>query len=579
MAGVNTTRTRGQWGVAGVNAGVGLLVLVLVAVLALVVKPPAPPGIAAFAPQASKTITKAPQSQSSNFGSGAGQCAAGQACSLLPTTTTTPPTTTRRGVPSALQCYKWPDGTVTQTFDPQSPPCIASWDEAKGNGGATSPGVTASEIRVALPDWGTAPGYPGVKPIVDFFNTHYQFYGRKITIQPFTSQQANAQATSNFNQPDLQRADATQITTMKVFATTDFVEPLHYSWSLPVFRQILTDHKIVSLHGGEEVPYGSERDLEAHAPYEWSYYTPIDSVMRNFGVLTCRQLVGKPANHSRDGDLRSATRKFAAVLPAEDELGGPMPGLDTLKQALAACGVPDLKVVYFSFRDRALAAHMAPAMRQLHNDGVTSIYWFPDGGGSGASHPWQVANLVGYHPEWLMIGWNNYQSAFELENVPTESGSAFGVGVWNKFQPLGLEFWERAFIAAGGDAAQVHTGAITSGRAFYQELLLLAAGIQMAGPNLTPETFARGLHTTTFPNPGAGGPPFYQGRVGFEGSDVTMVNDMQAFWLDTRLPGQAVPQQPNNNEYLAMCYVNLGKRYSLDTWPTADGFYQNGVCR
>src|SRR5436309_2012311 len=61
----------------------GLIATALVAVLAavaLVVRPPAPPGIAEFAPQATKPITKAPPGQAALHGSGAGTCAAGQSC-------------------------------------------------------------------------------------------------------------------------------------------------------------------------------------------------------------------------------------------------------------------------------------------------------------------------------------------------------------------------------------------------------------------------------------------------------------------------------------------------------------------
>src|SRR4051812_13036236 len=71
---------RGQWPVVAMNAIVAVTVLALVAVLALVVKPPAPPGIAAFAPQATKPITKAPLGQAAESGEGEGQCAAGQVC-------------------------------------------------------------------------------------------------------------------------------------------------------------------------------------------------------------------------------------------------------------------------------------------------------------------------------------------------------------------------------------------------------------------------------------------------------------------------------------------------------------------
>src|SRR5688572_21324032 len=181
------TSRRSQLPVVAVNAVIAVTVLALVAVLALVVKPPAPPGIAAFAPQASKPITKAPLGQSAQSGEGAGECAEGQVCtgpssspsasatSVLPSTGPSLPPMTR-GVPSALQCYTWPSGAVTQTFDPQSPPCIATWDDRKGNGGATSPGVTATEVRVAFPmhsnaSWST---WPRLQPIVDFFNTRFQ---------------------------------------------------------------------------------------------------------------------------------------------------------------------------------------------------------------------------------------------------------------------------------------------------------------------------------------------------------------------------------------------------------------------
>src|SRR5258708_17094819 len=52
----------------------------------------------------------------------------------------------------------------------------------------------------------------------------------------------------------------------------------------------------------------------------------------------------------------------------------------------------------------------------------------------------------------------------------------------------------------------------------YWVMLLMASGIQMAGPNLTPQSFEAGLQRAAFPNPDdpimagkggvAGGPPF-----------------------------------------------------------------------
>jgi hypothetical protein len=561
----------------GINAAVGLTLLLLVAVLALVVNPPAPPGIAAFAPQANKPITKAPLSQSAQFGEGDGSCAAGQVCGSAATTTSTTIKGKPRGVPSSLQCYEWPDGSVTQTFDPQSPPCVATWDDTKGNGGATSPGVTKSEIRVALPVADeTNTHWPGLQPIVDFFNTRFQFYGRKITIVPVLSQQSTSQSTGDYDNPEMQKADATQIVSQKVFAAHDFVDPIHYSWSLPVYRDTLTRAKVISIHGGETTPNGSAADLLAHLPYEWTYYAPMDVVMRNLATLTCRQLVGKPASHASEASLQTKTRKFAAIFPTDGQLGGPMPGLSVLQQTLANCGV-SFKVVRYDLSDRGSDASTAAALRELQADGVTSIFWFPFTGGGTARHPWFVANSIGYQPEWLLIGWNKYEADFEIQNPRPETAGAFGVGVWNKMAQLPLEFWYRAYVAAGG----TNGASLLDGRAFYQELMLLASGIQMAGPHLTPESFARGLQSTKFPNPGAGGPPFYQGAVGFGSGDTTMVNDMQAFWYDPNMVGQEVVSDATNglNTSRATCYVASGRRWFLDTWPAADGFFEKGVCR
>jgi hypothetical protein len=109
-------------------------------------------------------------------------------------------------------------------------------------------------------------------------------------------------------------------------------------------------------------------------------------------------------------------------------------------------------------------------------------------------------------------------------------------------------------------------------------MLLLAAGLQMAGPHLTPQSFAQGLRSTTFPNPGAGVAPFYQGTVGFVPGDAAMVRDFAGIWLDTRMPGPAVAGAKNLNESGAFCYVGLGYRRGSETWPTGDGFYA-GHCR
>jgi hypothetical protein len=150
--------------------------------------------------------------------------------------------------------------------------------------------------------------------------------------------------------------------------------------------------------------------------------------------------------------------------------------------------------------------------------------------------------------------------------------------MWSAFLPPADEFWVQSYVAGGGDPGNVQAGAFPDGRAFYNEMLMLASGIQMAGPNLTPETFAQGLRSTTFPNPGAGAAPFHQAAVGFGPEDPSMVSDFLEFWLDTRTSGTEVSHSPNVNTYRAMCNVLLGRRWTAETFPTSDAFYR-GACR
>jgi len=573
-------RRSGGWPVVAVHGVVAVTILALVAVLALVVKPPAPPGIAAFAPSAAKPILKAPLAQSAVFGEGQGQCAAGQVCAhTRPTptpvpTASLPPVEFRGALPPGLQCYTWPDGSVTQTFDPQSPPCISRWDDSNGNGGATSPGVTATEVHVAFP-LSTTPSWPALKPIVDFFNSRFQLYGRTIKIVPFASKTAaQAQTGKGHNDPALQRADAATITTMKVFATFDFIDPTAIGeWSLEVFRDTLTKHRVVSIAGGGLPPYGTASGMAAKAPYEWSYYPTIDALMGNVARMTCRQLAGRPAAHSQDPALASKQRTFALVLPSDSFLGGPLPGLPALLRTLDGCGARPAEIVRYSPGTPDQDAALAASMNRLHSSGVTSVIYFPFSGEASVHAPPSIAAQVRFTPEWAVIGWDSFLTANMLNAPPDQSRGTFGVGMWNRMLPNAQEFWNQAGQATGGPE-----NTQSNVRAFYNEMLLLASGIQMAGPRLTPESFAEGLRSTRFANPGAARAPYYQGTVGFGAGDVSMVDDFLAFWLDTRSTGADMQTAPNTNTHKGFCLVGLGRRETLETWPTTPGFYR-GPCR
>lgn len=582
-------KRRGSWTVTTLNGVVAFTVLILVAVLALVVKPPAPPGIAAFAPQANKPITEAPNSQSAQFGSGAGQCGAGQVCtrpSVTPKASpgavakaVVPPPALTGPLPPGLQCYQWPDGSITQTSDPQSPPCISRWDDSHGNGGATAQGVTGNLINVALPVTNSGSSWPALQPLVDYFNTRYQFYGRKIKVYPVHSQQSDQTTQGPWNDPTAQKADASAIAASKPFAAFDFLDPTSESGALPEYLNGLTKAHVISVSGGAVTPLETVAAMQKQAPYAWSYYPTTDELMRQVATVVCRQLVGKLAVHAPEADLQKKTRKFAFFLPTDTDLGGSMPGLNDALNILDGCGVHNPTVIRQTIGGAKNANEVANTrveMTNLKHAGVTSVIFLPFGGNGSPGSPLEVAQGAGYQPEWVLVANYFYNAAFMLNDPSNETAGAFGVGAWNKFTDLALEPWSQAAAAQGATST---LGTLVNARTFYQELGLLAAGIQMAGPHLTPQTFAAALHRTTFPNPGAGAQPFYQGTVGFPGTSPIMIDDYTEIWLDTNTSGQNVQSSPASNEKQAFCEVALGRRWNADSWPTTDGFYQPGVCR
>jgi hypothetical protein len=389
------TQSRGGRAVTVVNGLAAAGLVAVLAAVALVVSPPAPPGIAEFAPQAAKPVTKAPPGQDSRFGQGGSVACRSQPCArptAVPSLAITP-TPARSGIaaPPGLQCYEWGDGSVTQTFDPQSPPCVAAWPEAdRGNGGVTTPGVTATEIRVGIP-LGSPGKFPGqnfedYKPLERFFNDHYQFYGRHLRLVKI--------ATAGLG-PEAQRADAATAAELNLFAAMDHVRSINQSPSADVYLDTLAAQKILSVsYGATDI---TEEHLAQHAPYQWGYRPPLGTLQQAMGELACRQLKGKPADHSPT--YRGQQRDYVIVTAAQDDGARPI-DTSALRQALAACAIKPPVVTV----DGADTAGQTARFVQLRNDGRTTALVLGNASGandSDANIVNQAAN-AGWTPEWVI---------------------------------------------------------------------------------------------------------------------------------------------------------------------------------
>jgi hypothetical protein len=187
----------------------------------------------------------------------------------------------------------------------------------------------------------------------------------------------------------------------------------------------------------------------------------------------------------------------------------------------------------------------------------------------------RASSSQAYQPEWLLGSYLDNDLDNSMNGAPPDqAGHVFGLLSRNKLLPPQDTFW----YAAIKEVDPTHD--VSGGRYFalgarYSSLLLLASGIQAAGPNLTPQNFGKALSQLTFANPGAGGPPYYQGRVGFDGGRHTMLGDGAMFWYDQARQSNVDPTNTG-----AVCYVRHGQRYGLGQWQreASPPFFSGSAC-
>jgi hypothetical protein len=100
--------------------------------------------------------------------------------------------------------------------------------------------------------------------------------------------------------------------------------------------------------------------------------------------------------------------------------------------------------------------------------------------------------------------------------------------------------------------------------------MVLAAGIQMAGPDLTPQSFARGLQTTTYPN--ARVPGHVAGKVSISPGQHSYIADASVIWY---APSTSDPDYGSPGSW---CYVGAGRRFEIGHYPKELAIFPPNRC-
>jgi hypothetical protein len=568
---------------------VGLLtaavMLVVIVPLALRFSQAPAETIAEFAPQVSQEIKKAPNDQAAINGQGKGAGLAG----ATPTPTPSPtPAASGSGAgggpanvvssPSELQCVDGPGGP-RQIADTQSPPCIPYW--AGDNGGSNGAhGVDGSTIGVAF--WvETGSSQKALEnDLINFFNNHFQFYGRKLKLIEETPKGGCSTAPSG---NDGQRQEADRLYAAGAFITLD-----SYYNAGACFVDESARKGMVTI---DSYPYFTESQMAAYAPYMWSYYASADKEFSDTGAYICARMAGQPASHANGENIattppqpmNTSKRKFGAVVQYDATTPVSM-SLQPLRDALGRCGeqLADVDMEPLvnnngSYPDGTNPQKFQEVMAKFQSEGITSVIvvgqpfieqFFSAG-----------ADQQQYHPEWLFDStmWSNdWDPILRLfwPNADQRASQLFGLS-WGPRQvayassPAQWAVWDTdpSFTFPTSSTANA-TSMVRLSQA-YHELLVAAAGIQMAGPKLTAQTFSDGLMRTQFPNP----PSWQQeGTVGFPGVHYFTQDFVEWWW------GESTPSVYTDEGAFSICYEAHGARRTAQTIQRGPDDYFTSAC-
>jgi hypothetical protein len=284
-----------------------------------------------------------------------------------------------------------------------------------------------------------------------------------------------------------------------------------------------------------------------------------------------KRLNGKPAKWAglRDITPMNTEDRVFGLLWYNTPDGLYKVGADFFEKELARYNVK-LKVSLGYPSDLAAAQEQTRSLiSRLKSEGVTSVIFAGDPI-TPATFTTEAANQR-WQPEWIITGsaltdtslfartynQDQWSRAFGVSyltlRVPPEKGDAYKIHTWHAGYP-----------PKAGNTYPV----------LFAPFFIFGTGLTMAGPKLTPDSFAQGLFS--YPVTGQGSvtvPTMSYGRHGIWDKDpwklvdLTLYDDVTEIWWDGKAPGKDEVGHDGVGMYR---YVDNGKRYLPGTQPTSD---------
>ncbi len=298
------------------------------------------------------------------------------------------------------------------------------------------------------------------------------------------------------------------------------------------------------------VPFVSREWLSSRRPYAWSAFTDCSTVTEAVSSYYLAKLAKKPASLA-GGSLANQPRRLAIIAPENSWYQECVAAGIRLIQNGGAGGDIALNEAY-QLDINKMAPQAATLISKLKSNNITTVICGCD--------PIILTFLTGkareqsYAPEWV-------ESGVALTDVDivgqimdqSEWDGAFGVSFAGPTLARQASPGYRAFKAVRPAEEPVLAADL-----MYYQLQMLAIGIQMAGPNLTPETFEAGMFR-------------YPGRSGFLGTWKFGPGDYSTSQDAREVFYSASAVSPFNRERGAWIDPSGGKnRYPIGKFPSGE---------
>jgi len=480
----------------------------------------------------------------------------------------------RGKTPTTKLCVRDRYGTLRQTDDPLSPPCVA--DFRGDNFGSTYQGVTRNEVRILLylqgdftyvnlcstPNQVTPtgeyfdlaqPGQPNeicdltvLRAWQTYFNYRYQTYGRFVHFFVYYSTYSSA--------PEARRADAADnYNRIKPFATISYAATFENN-----YLQAMAQYKVLNFgsFSGRDTAFFNQ-----YPKFIWGYYPSVEEQASNYATFLCTKVVGKPTSFAGP-TLNGKPRKFGLIYTTDSAHPELREFKDLVVRQVHKCGMSFAAQATFpqtGFAENGNTAAKTYAetnMATFSQAGVTTIIW----AGGVETQQSQAAADIGYTPEWILAGGDGgYADGFgtETHQNQQEWDHSWVVTDQPYLPVLREEVCYQAYKSVDPNQTENNTRQACS---FYDNLRQLFTGIQVAGPRLGPTSVDQGYHAIpAVPSSDPRVPACF-----YDPGDYTCIKDGVAMWWDSRTtaPGYTQPG----------CYhvADGGKRYLSGQWPPGD---------